>query len=125
MFSRPLSGVLQRHDYYRINTYAHWSSSEYRHTFNIGRYLAHRWRCADVAWKVWSPRRQPKPLLVDRSRERHDPVVHPTTAKHLLVTAVVLRVDPWLVITLTRKQMHHSFHVIRRESVNPIALDHR
>lgn len=45
--------------------------------------------------------------------------------EHLLVALVILRVDPWFAVALTREFVHHTLHVPRRETVNPGALWHR
>ena len=44
--------------------------------------------------------------------------------KHLLVAAIVLWVNPWLVVALARHAMHHALHVARREPINPRTLFH-
>src|SRR5262245_20382529 len=61
--------------------------------------------------------RQPRRRLAVVEDQR--PVLERPVADHLPVSAVVLRVDPRLAITLLREAVHHALHVAGREAVDP------
>ena len=56
--------------------------------------------------------------------ESHHAVGDRRLLEHLLVAAVVLRVDPRLAVALLREQVHHPLHVARREVLDPGTLGH-
>ena len=45
-------------------------------------------------------------------------------ADHFFVVRIILRIQPRLLIALLGEEVHSSFHVARREVVNPGALNH-